>query len=117
MKKVMLMLTIAALLVTVAGTAQAAKQWYQVNISYAGALTQTGDALFIVADSTSDAWPGIRWFIISGSQYKANMAVALTAWSMDAPVLLQLEETVLDNWSPCYGIFIAPIGSDCSFCK
>ena len=117
MKKVILALAIAALLVTVAGTAQAAKQWYQVNISYAGALTQTGDALFIVADSTSDAWPGIRWFIISGSQYKANMAVALTAWSMDAPVIIQLEETDIDNYSPCFGIFIAPKDSDCGFCK
>jgi hypothetical protein len=117
MKKVILMLAIAALLVTVAGQAQAAKQWYQATITYAGALTQTGDNLYIYADSASDAWTGKKWFIVSGDQWKAHLAVALTAWSMEAPVLLQLEETDLDDWSPCYGIFIAPIGSDCSFCQ
>ena len=108
MKKVILILALVALLVTVAGTAQAAKKFFPATILYAGAWTHVADTMLFQAESTTGAWPGGRWFLISGDQYKTQLAIALTAYTMGAPVLLYLEQTDIDEWSPCFGIFAAP---------
>jgi hypothetical protein len=107
MKKVILILAIATLLVTVAGTAQAELGWYPVTITYTGLMTTAGDAVMIYADSTNDAWTGSRWFVAT-SQTKAILATALSAWSMGVPIYLILDSSALISWSPCYGIFTSP---------
>jgi hypothetical protein len=108
MKKVILILALVALLVTVAGTAQAAKKFFPATITYAGAWTHVADTMVFQAESTTGAWTGAVWYLVASSDYKTQLAVALTAYSMGAPVLLYMEETDLDAWSPCYGIFVAP---------
>lgn len=108
MKKVIMLLAIAALLVTVAGPAQATLGWYMATINYAGVNTQDANVVFINATSQAGTWTGGRWFIATGSEAKAALAVALSAWSMGAPIILVLDDAGLAEWSPCYGIFAAP---------
>jgi hypothetical protein len=108
MKKVILILAFVALLVTVAGTAQADLGWYPATITYAGLMTTAGDVVFIYADSTDEAWTGSRWFV-AYSETKAILATALSAWSMGAPIYIVLDSASLTEWSPCYGIFTSPI--------
>lgn len=108
MKKVILMLAIAALLVTVAGPAQAELKWYNATITYAGLLTTQADTIFISADSTDEVWVGSRWFVATGSESKAVLATALSAWSMGAPIIIVLDDASLAEFSPCYGILAAP---------
>jgi hypothetical protein len=108
MKKVILIVVFIILLVTIAGTAQADKKFFPATILYAGAWTHVADTMLFQAESTNGAWSGATWFLIASTDYKTQLAVALTAWSSDAPVLLYMEETDLDQWSPCYGIFAAP---------
>jgi hypothetical protein len=108
MKKVMIMLAIAALLVTVAGPAQAAMKWYSVTINYAGVNTTPANVVYVNVTSQDGSWSGAKWYIATGTEAKACLATALSAWSMGAPVMLVLDDTDLDDWSPMYGIFAAP---------
>jgi curli biogenesis system outer membrane secretion channel CsgG len=108
MKKVIMLLAIAALLVTVAGPAQATMAWYTVTINYTGVNTTDANVVYINATSQSGGWTGSRWFIATGSEAKAVLATALSAWSMGASVILVLDDAGLAEWSPCYGIFAAP---------
>ena len=108
MKKVILILAFVALLVTVAGTAQAEMRMYSATITYAGLMTTAGDAIMIYAASTDGAWSDSKWFVAT-SQTKAILATALSACSMGAPIYIVLDSDTLTEWSPCYGIFTSPI--------
>ena len=108
MKKIIIVLAMACLLVTVAGPAQAALAWYTCTINYAGVNTDDADVVYVNATSTQGSWPGQRWYIATGSEAKAVLATALSAWSMGAPIIIVLDDADLDEWSPMYGIFAAP---------
>ena len=109
MKKMILIMVLMCGLVILTGEAQAAMQWYTTTINYTGVNTAPPDVVYINATSSDGSWVGPRWFVATGSEAKAVLATALTAWSMGAPVILVLENTDIDEWSPCYGIFAAPI--------
>jgi hypothetical protein len=109
MKKVIIMLALAGLLVTVAGPAQATLQWYPATINYAGVNSQATNTVYINVTSPDGYWTGGKWFITTGSEAKAVLATALSAWSMGATVMIVLDDASLTDWSPCYGIFTAPI--------
>ena len=109
MKKVILIVAFVVLLVTVAGTAQAVLQSYNVTVNYAGVITASDNVVFFNAVSIDGIWTGGRWFSVSGNNSKAALACFLSAWSMGAPLLIYLESTDIDAWSPCYGVMTAPI--------
>ena len=109
MKKVIPILAFIAFLVTVAGPAQAEYTWYNATITYAGVYTPVADTVFINAVSTDGVWTGSRWFITTGSDAKAVLATALSAWSMGAPIIIILDSDQLTEYSPCYGILTKPL--------
>ena len=105
----MITVAIAALLVTIAGPAQATLQWYPATINYAGVSSSVANVVYINATSPDGYWTGGKWFIATGSEAKAVLATALSAWSMGATIMIVLDDGSLTDWSPCYGIFTAPI--------
>jgi hypothetical protein len=108
MKNVIIILAIAACIMIVAAPAQAEKQWYSATVNYAGVDAADANITYINATSTNESWEGMKWFIITGSEAHAALAIALSAVSLSSPVIIMLDNTDLDDWSPCYGIVITP---------
>ena len=107
MKKVIIILVAIITIFGAVKSVKAAKVWYESTINYVGVDTNSQDIVYIKATSTNQSWFGAKWFIVSGKESKSALAIALTAWSIGAPILVILEDTDLNDWAPVYGIFAA----------
>lgn len=76
--------------------------WYKATVNGTG-IHSSSDVVWV--NLSSDSWQGRLWFVISGTNKKAVLAVALTAISMDRAVTVELSST--DQWSVITGMTLA----------
>jgi hypothetical protein len=101
-------LLIAVLLVCAvfAFSSIASAAWYVVTVNEAGIDPTTGITFvnLTYVSGPSPTWTGPRWYIASGENAKAMLAVGLSAVSMGAQATVSLDS--VDEWSTVSGLFM-----------
>ena len=84
----------------------ASAAWYVVTVNQAGIDATTGGAFvqLTYVSGPSPTWTGARWYIASGDNAKAVLAVGLSALSLTSQCTVSLDS--VDEWSVLSGFFM-----------
>ena len=80
--------------------------WYVVTVNEAGIDPTTG-ATFVnltYVSGPEPTWTGARWYVATGDNAKAMLAVGLSAVSMGAQCTVSLDDVT--EWSAVSGLFM-----------
>ncbi len=84
----------------------ASAAWYEVTVNEAGIDPTTGVTFVSLSYVSGPAptWTGARWYIASGDNAKAMLAVGLSAVSAGAKATVSLNDVT--EWSTVSGLFM-----------
>jgi len=84
----------------------ASAAWYEVTINEAGIDPTTGVTFvkLTYVSGPAPTWTGARWYIASGENAKAMLAVGLSAISVGANATASLSD--VSEWSVVSGLFM-----------
>ena len=87
-------------------TSVASAAWYVASVNETGIdpITGTTYVSLTYVSGPSPTWTGARWYIATGSNAKAMLAVALSALSSGNTVTVSLDDVT--EWAACSGLFM-----------
>ena len=101
------LLVAALLLISIfAFSSIASAAWYVVSVNEAGIDPTTGTAFVSLTyvSGPSPTWTGPRWYIASGSEAKALLAVGLSAISTGNTATASIDDVT--EWTVISGLFM-----------
>jgi hypothetical protein len=103
-KKLLIVVLILGAVFAFSSIASAA--WYEVTVNEAGIDPTTGITFvnLTYVSGPSPTWTGGRWYIATGENAKAMLAVGLSAVSMGAKATASLDS--VEEWATVSGLFM-----------
>ena len=101
-----LLVTVLLVISIFAVSSIASAAWYVVTVNEAGIDPTTGMTFVSLTyvSGPSPTWTGPRWYIASGDNAKAMLAVGLTALSTGNTATVSLDDVT--EWSVVSGLFM-----------
>ena len=101
-----LLIAVLVLSAVFAFSSIASAAWYVVTVNEAGIDPTTGTTFvnLTYVSGPAPSWAGPRWYIASGENAKAMLAVGLSAISMGANCTVSLDN--VNEWSTVSGLFM-----------